>query len=222
MAKQQPRAPVVAYAKIKPATFSFWGSPVIEQADGTFVCPGYTGETFFHKISPWNTCYISLPLANPYTPGICEVAVNKPRAVDKKKPSGDDGARITVHGVNAADVEISILIWTPEQLRHLDRLWPILFPRAAKGSPPAFDVQHPLLKRHDIKALQFIDGAGPSPGPSPGVRVFSMKALEFLKPQNVKATQTDEGAKGAFNPPNEAPTPKPGEQTKNTRPKRSA
>jgi hypothetical protein len=57
-----------------------------------------------------------------------------------------------------------------------------LFPQAYKGSPPAYDVQHPMLAIHGIKALQFTSGEGPEID-AQGRGVFKMSAWEFLKPK---------------------------------------
>lgn len=193
--------------------FAFWGAPIYEQADGTLTCPGYYGPTFAKN--PWDRVLIK----NKATPGLATVTLpggGKKRDVDTKKPIGSNGARNTIHGVDAAKVLISLLIWTPEQLRELGRVWPIYFPLAGKKQPEAFDCGHPLFTLHGIKSLQFVGGDGPFPGPKQGTRVFEMHAVEFQPPDKKKATVTPVQAKGSLLDPPAYPSP--AASTRNTDP----
>jgi len=112
----------------------FWGRPVLEGPDGTLSCPGFEGPTFPSQAgaSPWDVFAIDLDPSIPCLPGIANVTVRKSRDVDKKKAAGGDGARFTFHGIDPAMVEIRLTIWTPEQLRYLNIIWPMLFPPPVK------------------------------------------------------------------------------------------
>lgn len=177
--------------------FQFWRQPVLELDDGTYWHPGSDGPTYLTGVdSAWSYLYLGIPSTQPYTPGKATVHVTKFRDVDKKKAAGNDGGRITIHGVEPCQVDIEIFIWTPEQLRALSGLWPTLFPQAYKGTPPAYDVQHPLLTIHGIKALQFVKGEGPELD-GKGGGVFKMSAWEFLKPKT-GATKTEVKAIGSL------------------------
>jgi hypothetical protein len=118
--------------KIVPS--KFWGRPVIQDASGNLFCPGFTGNTYSQH--PWQS--VTMPgvphsgKSLPRTPGICDVTCDKQREVDKKKAKGSDGARITLAGLQPAKVEIRVHIWTPEQLKELDILRPIIFPGPQK------------------------------------------------------------------------------------------
>lgn len=191
------------YLPTQQASFQFWQKPVYQASDGTLWCPGVEGATY--ATSPWDYIYLGIPSTQPFTPGICKLRVNKWRDVDKKKAVGSDGARVTIHGVDPASIDIEITIWTPEQLKALAILWPILFPQAYKGSPPAYDVQHPLLSIHNIKSLQFTGGEGPEIDQQHR-GVFKMHAIEFLKPGK-KATKTETGSIGSLLDPGAYPTP---------------
>lgn len=57
-------------------------------------------------------------------------------------------------------------------------------------TPTVFDVAHPIFAHHKIKAVQIIGGHGPDPGPVRGSRIFTIKAIEFLKPGTKNATVT--------------------------------
>lgn len=192
-------------------SFQFWGSPVYTASDGTYWCPGFDGPTF--ATSPWDYIKIAIPYG-PYsggvppdrTPGICKVRLKKEYAVDKKKPLGSHGARITVHGLDIAEIDIEIKVWTPEQLRQLAQLWVTLFPPATKGAPLTFDAQHPTFSVHDVKSIQFISGDGPEVQ-NDRSGIFKIRALEFLKPQTTNATSTAVQVLGSILDPGGAPTP---------------
>jgi len=179
-------------------SFAFWRRPVYQLQDGTYWHPGSDGPTYLVDIdSPWSYLYLGIPSTQPYTPGKATVKVRRFRDVDKKKAAGNDGGRITIHGVEPSMVEIDLTIWTPEQLRQLANLWPTLFPQAYKGAPPAYDVDHPALRMHGIHAIQFVSGEGPEID-GQGRGTFRMTAWEFLQPGKKKATNTNAQAIGSL------------------------
>lgn len=192
------------YLPTSQASFVFWRKPVFTASDGTLWSPGFEGPTY--SANPWDFVYLGIPSTEPFTPGICRVTVDNSRDVDKKKAAGSDGARVTIHGKEPAKVDIEIIIWTPEQLKALAGLWPVLFPPAYKKSPPAYDAQHPVLSIHGIKSLQFIGGSGPDID-GQGRGSFKMKALEFLKPGKKNAAKTESGSIGSLLDPGAYPTP---------------
>lgn len=191
-------------------SFQFWQKPVYQAPDGTYMCPGVDGPTY--AANEWD--YIALGNSS-FTPGICRVTLKKERDKQKKKPVGSDGARITFHGVDPAEFDVELVIWTPEQLRQLAILWPTLFPRANKGAPPVFDVHHPLFSIHDVKSCQFSGASGPDIGPD-RKGVFKMQAVEFIKPSKKKATSTGVAPIGSILDAGAYPTP--GSNAANTRP----
>jgi hypothetical protein len=189
-------------------SFQFWRQPVYELSDGTYWHPGADGPTYLVNVSSaWDYLYLGIPSTQPYTPGKATVRVRKARDVDKKKAAGNDGARVAIHGVDLAAVDIELLIWTPEQLRQLAALWPVLFPQAYKGSPPAYDVQHPALMNelHHVKSVQFIGGEGPDVD-AQGRGIFKMTAIEFLPPGKKNVTKTEVAAIGSLLDPGAATT----------------
>lgn len=217
----------------------FWGTPVLKLNDGSLFCPGFVGKTFLNDESPWNSVYISAPLAQPYTPGLVEVTVDKSRKADVKEIAGADGASVTYSGISPSRVEFRITIWTPDQFEALKRLWAILFPAPQKeikqtttpnGQQQAvtiqkvqpYDMSHPMLNIHKIKSLVMLSASGPDPGNIPRSRVFTMRAIEFIQVTKdpVNTTTTPKASK------HYAPTPsvvekqyqKPGDNVKNTGP----
>lgn len=204
------RAPIDPYANAAQVPFQFWAKPVLQNPDGSYYTPGFDGATYAK--SPWDSVIIAVPfnppLEQPKTPGVCRVRVKKYRDVDKKKQAGTDGARVTIHGVEPSSVEIEITIWTPEQLRRLADLWAVLFPKATKGSPQAFDVMHPMFTIHDIRSLQFVEGEGPIIDQQ-RKGTFTMRAIEYRPPSSKKASKTETQSIGSLLDPTTTNHPTP-------------
>lgn len=115
-----------------PVASDFW-FPTYEDDNGLWFSPGFTGNTYSDY--PWDYVLVTVPYSGdeqPKTPGICEVQVTKTRSVDKKKAAGTDGTRNTIHGINAAEGEIQVTVWTPQQLRMLQEMWSVIFPGPQK------------------------------------------------------------------------------------------
>jgi hypothetical protein len=215
------RDPIQPYQNVQQVAFEFWAKPVLQAGDGSYYCPGFEGPTY--AANEWDRVVIggypySPPLEQPMTPGICAVDVRKKRDTERKKPKGSDGERVTMHGIGAADIEIRITIWTPEQLRRLNDMWPVLFPKMGKGSSAAYDLLHPMFKLHDIKAVQFTEGTGPVIQGRVGV--FTMRGVEFIKPADPKkkTSKTEVGAIGSKFDPSKSTNPTPGKNPKRTGP----
>lgn len=181
------------YSNNRGTPFAFWGSPVFEQ-NGKLVCPGFTQDQPI--TNAWDLCQ----LGGDILPGIATVDIQKERQTEKKKAADRDGARITVRGIDAASISIQLLIWTPEQLRDLNRLWPILFPPPGKqpAKPPMFDIQHPMAELHGVKSIQVISGSGPSPAGVARARIFNIRAIEYLPPGKKSATSSAAQPKGTL------------------------
>lgn len=237
-----------------PIAFDFWYQPVFQNDDGSLYCDGITGPTIADSL--WDKVFFS----GAPTPGVAEVNFRRDRDVDIKKPTGSDGATVTIHGIVPADIEIKLLIWTPDQFKALGELWPLLMTPPYKtvkqvvsgpeqfaatfgpGSfdtttvnisggaiqssttiPSAittstkktvmkkvattFDVSHPKLAKHFIKAVQIIGGSGPDPAPQPGARIFTIKCIEYLPKGKNLATQTDVSPLSSLYDPKPHPTP---------------
>jgi hypothetical protein len=200
--KHQTEQPKTLYEGLtRDITSIFWGTPVLVDDNGNPYCPGYTaynGDPISKNF--WDYVKISTPNGtSAKTPGICEVQVEKYRDLDKKKNTGTDGARLTIHGIEPAVVNIAITIWTPYQLQILVNLWKAIFPQSNKRPPgfnpkepypPAFICSHPELYIHGVQSLVFLRGDGPSPGGTSKTRVFNIRAIEYLQPGKSNATAT--------------------------------
>lgn len=206
-----PTGTIQPYTNVSPVSFAFWGSPVLQQSDGTLWCPGFDGPTFADR--PWDYVKVATSYGPSVggvppdrTPGIARVVPRKEFSADKKKAAGAHGARYTFHGLDPAEFFIELRLWTPEQLRQLQAMWSDLFVPAAKGSPLAFDVTHPAFDIHAIKSVQFAGGEGPEIGPD-RVGIFRIRVIEFLPPAKSNATKTNVAPIGSRLDPGANPTP---------------
>ncbi len=177
---------------LTPLASNFWGSPVFEaKQDGYFVkkgelyCPGYIGNTF--SKNKWDYVTIALrsgPGTPQVTPGICNVSVRRGRKVDRKKSQGSDGETLTFTGISNADIEISITIWTPEQLKVMQKLWSIIQPAVGKGKPVAFSISHPQLQYSQVQSCVFVDSTGLESSGTSKTRTVTIKAIEYFPPKD--------------------------------------
>lgn len=195
---------------LTPIPSVFWGTPVLKDSNGVKYCPGFLGEAF--SKNPWDYVTIEFPNSGVpnQTPGICTVSVRRGRKLDRKKSSGSDGETLTFTGVNNADIEIAVTIWTPEQLDILIDLWKILQPPSGKGVPQAFDVKHPQFVINQVKSCVFVDSIGMEQGPVHKSKTFTIKAVEYLPPSSKKATSTPRKAEARHSTRDQPETQQPG------------
>lgn len=226
MAKLIAPPPKQPYTQVDPLPSFFWGSPVLNDANGRQFCPGFIGETF--SSNPWDTVQIYIPIpfltgilaelnVNRF-PGICDVQVKRGRDLDRKKSAGSDGQRLTFKGISNADVDISVTIWTPEQLEVMRQLWNVIQPPVGKGSPAAFDCEHPQLGFNQVKSLCFVDSVGLIDGSTPRTKVFNIKAVEYFPPGTNSTVKTIKKSydRGSLLDEDQ---PKPGDNPENLGPK---
>ena len=185
---------------------AFWGTPVFRATQdgymisaGELYCPGFIGNTF--SKNPWDyveISYLETLGVSGKTPGVCTVSVRRGRKIDRKKSAGSDGETITFSGINNADIEIAITIWTPEQLDVLTKMWALLQPASGKGSPGAWDIKHPQFGINQIKSAMFVDSVGLEGGSEKKTKTFVIKAVEYL-PAGPKAIKTPKKAQARDN-----------------------
>lgn len=177
--------------------FAFWAPVVNGEAIG------------FHGPLYASGAYARCTLGGEPLPGNVEVSITKARAVDKKKAPGNDYARTTIHGIEPAEVTITLTLWTPEQVDRLNEVWPKLFPPGGKSKPDkALDIVHPAAKLHDIKSVVVVSGSGPNPASPARARAFVIKAIEWRPASKKKsATVTPVQPKGSLLDPGRVPGP---------------
>lgn len=142
--------------------------------------------------------------------------------VDKKKGGGTGGHTLTTNGEKPMEWDITLEFWESEDNQHLDDelqrvgyFIEALFPTNLK-LPTPFDVRHPILALHNIRALFFEEIEGPT---KTGANVWQikLKASNFKVVKRKPATSTPTGSKplgvgnalpGGGSP--EGPPPPPG------------
>lgn len=102
-------------------SFAFWRQPVYQLSDGTYWCPHCWGNTYA------DNPYDVLVLGDDKTPGRAIVRVSKEKEVDIKKRAGANYGALTLHGFKFGEVEIELLLWTPDQVRQFGLLWKKVF-----------------------------------------------------------------------------------------------
>jgi len=145
--------------------------------------------------SPWDRC----KLGPHQLPGLAHVEISKPaeRKIDVKSPDGKAKAKLTVKGWEPAEVQITLLLWTPPQLRE----WRIIRaelrdPNDEKESDPQ-EIVHPVTELEGIRAIMVKRPGAIEDGRIPGTKTVTILGIEWdAEPKDV-GTKTPTGAKSA-------------------------
>lgn len=173
---------------------SFWDF-VTQDPNGTYFSPGYNGQVYFTQ-NQWN--YLSLsaspndadtgkPTTNKtvISPGICSVSIRKQYARDINKPAKGNAAIVVPTGIEIPTINIRFLIWTAQQWGAFQQFAGIYVP-TPKQPPNAFSAYHPVLKLHNISALNIWGLDGPQDGEFPRSKVFTLICTEWVPPEVTK------------------------------------
>ncbi len=163
----------------------FWDDSDVTESDALGSFPlGYDGDLY--STYPWDVVTFN---GSVKTPGIAEVTATPSRAVDKRKPQAGDGASVTLHGYNPAQIELRIRVWTPPQFAVLQRdILPLLWPPASKaGKAAAIDVSHPLLALFRIRSM-VVESPVFQKGQAAQEKVLVIKGTEWHPPNPKKKT----------------------------------
>lgn len=170
---------------------------------------------------PWRTVFVGLPSkkldaalaakdyassrANPKLPripGICDVDVTGGRKIEEKAAEGGHGAQLTSKGTELANVTITVVAWTPNQMQALrdfiEEVQPLIVDdakdpkRIARERDNAFaiDVVHPGMRIRKIHSILIASIAGPKE------EGLTLKAT-FVAKQFVPHIKAKAGAKPA-------------------------
>lgn len=179
----------------------------------SFPSQGQTGNTY--SDDPMDYVTWGVPLATPRTPGIAKVVVSdREQKTDEKNAAGQNGARLTTHGQKCGHVLITLTIWTQDQADAFDALWALVYPNTNKKALPVYDVAHPFLQLHRIKAVQVLGMSGPVPGPFAHSYNLTIKCkpVDTLSKKNVTATDEAPSTQNALTA---ASYPTPSQNSKN-------
>ena len=153
--------------------------------------------TFENPANPWDVCTLN----NVQLPGRAVVRVRKGRKLDVKQPPGSHGATITDRGYKPADVEITLIQWTPKQHTAMQALLNgsntalNLEPAATSAyKAPAYPIDHPATAMRKVTSIIIEDIEGPDESSSvKGAKEYKLKCTQFFPPPKLNATNTPEG-----------------------------
>ncbi len=139
----------------------------------------------------WNTVYFG-SYATP-SPGIANVFMRKRLRLDKKQPAGSRGQTQTVQGIDNAEIDIEIQMWTFAHWQRWLALLSVLLPVhqvtstnaktgfvTAVGGPVPIKVSHPAFAGQGIDTLFIMQIGTPVNHQCIGVKYVTIRALEFL------------------------------------------
>lgn len=166
---------------------TFWDGTKQTKAGLTFA-PGYAGETYLTG-NKWN--YIEIGVSrydteskNPdakktiMSPGLAEIVIKKEYARDVNKPVVGQNAVVIPQGAMVPTFNINILIWTAQQWAAFQEFVYNYVPTPRKV-PAAYICNHPVLKLHNIDAIQIWGLEGPNPGRYPRSKEFSLICTQW-------------------------------------------
>lgn len=122
-------------------------------------------------------------------PGVVTVKVSRKVKIDKKSPKGKNKAVITKQGVEAAEVDITIRLLSPEDFEEMKALMPLLEPVADKkttGNDDALDIAHWATWMRNVEAIIIEDTDGPEL--KDGIFELHIKAVEFERPKTASGS----------------------------------
>lgn len=166
-------------------------SPIILPEDATVPYWDTPPEALYpsdpNGFDPWDTIYF----AGKRFPGIARVRTKKSRRVDVKEPRGQDGATMTSTGYKPAEIDITLSIWTQDQLSQLQKQMQIILPAAgAKGTITAVTVYYPALAVLGIGSIFIFDVDALEPSSPKGMWSMKIHCREWAAAANGAATVT--------------------------------
>lgn len=152
-------------------------------------------------LSPWNV----VKIAGTPLPGRAAVRGSLGNKVDRKKVPGQDGDTMTHLGYEPAKVEVTLVLWSEDQLRAFEKIVPILRPRKLPGNqePKPVTVYHPALEIYGIRALFLMELGLPEPGQAAGTYEVKIQFAEYFK--EVEKNNVTKGATVAKGAPKSDP-----------------
>lgn len=154
---------------------------------------------------PWDLCI----LGKDKLPGIAEVKVSGGGIkLEAQKAKGRDGAALIEGGIRPYQVEISVKIWTPAQLRAFLKVVPKIQRRSGKldfndakkrtassaqvqaTEKAALTIIHPATQAVGVAAVVVTNVGSFEPATEYGARVVKITATQYIPPPPVSAKAT--------------------------------
>lgn len=126
-------------------------------------------------------------------PGIATVKGKITRKIDVKHAPERFGATLTDLGSSPATFQIQLQLWTQQHLDDWELRAPFLAPPANKRNPKPFDISHPVLNIHGIRAVYVVSVGMLEKTGAPGVWSTVLDCLEWRPASPAEAT-TPRGA----------------------------
>ncbi len=216
MAWDDPRAQTVYAEVVAPGADETVGNALVPVAPAASAVP-FWGEA--------PDAYDTVVLAGVALPGIATVKGHIEQRVKRKTLKGSHGQTFTFQGWGAAEIAISLALWTKEHWTSFDDLVSrILYPPLKRGAPAPLSVSHPFLTVLRVRTLYVLKIFAPE---EKRKHLYEVKlaCAQFL-PDELRASSVSTNTQvynlldhgpGALAAPNPIP-PKPGASAAGTDP----
>lgn len=139
--------------------------------------------------APWNT----LITGRTTWPGVATVKVKRGQKIDKKTAKGQNGAKLTFNGREAAAVEIEVFIYQEEDLDAFMACIASIEPDIGKKDPAPVDIPHPACAARNVKSIAIESMEGPN-WDRIGKLSIKIHAVEFVQVPTSNATKTPDSS----------------------------
>jgi hypothetical protein len=134
----------------------------------------------------WDT--ISLTLGKTEFLFRCRIKGRFNAKLDQRRSIGKSGGSVTQRGRNGTDVEVTILLFRPEDLNNYEKILPLLQARSVNTKPQTISVVNHQLRLFGISKLYFNAATVPERATAKDVLVSTLSFIENLPPSDVKTT----------------------------------
>lgn len=152
-------------------------------------------DTWLYAPNPWDC----LTLGGERIPGVVDCTAVSKLAVNKSKPSGKHGARLTSTGRDPSEAEIKVYISNPTQWDRWQQVEPKIY-ASDRRDFIALDAQAPAFAAARVRSVAVISIASPAPGRVAGEKVIVVKVHEYSPPSKKDAVKTPAASKARRRP----------------------
>lgn len=174
----------------------YWDPAVLGKPDGKALFYG-GGPTFLKN--RWDSMWFN----GQQMPGLWSVKRGSPSLqIDQKKGPGHDGARLSLHGILPAEIEMTVTIWNGDQWNVFVKMVPVFWRRPTKDNKEigalsqslgisktdaklyqsSVAASHPALDLYGISNIIVRQPSLPQDGPIRQTKVITIAAIESLPP----------------------------------------
>lgn len=110
-------------------------------------------------------------------PGKATVHARAGRKIDVRESPAANGSGLSYLGYQPASIDVTLVLWTDEQLDQFAKWLPAVQPRASQGAPRAVSVYHPALQLLGIESV-FVQEIGAPELDDDGRATVQMRFIE--------------------------------------------